>query len=131
MVETLLTNEMIEAGAALIRKMDKRGIRPDAAFWLYSTEQQTWKLVIAEFKVGIKGPKEFYRRIQEILATSPEPEIVDNVSLDDVTLVKPDEPIVALLRKAIRTSPDITGIRFKNNVINGTLIDDAYIYRIT
>ena len=41
----------------------------------------------------------------------------------------PDAPVVALLRTAIRTGPGISGIRFKNNVIDGTLIEDAYIYR--
>jgi hypothetical protein len=50
--------------------------------------------------------------------------------LDDVTLSRPDEPIIALLRTAIHTGPGVGGIRFKNNAINGTLIEDAYIYRM-
>jgi hypothetical protein len=128
MVETILTKEMIESGAALVRSLDERGIKPDAAFWLYFSEQQVWKLVVAEIKVGEEGPKEVYRRIQKILATS---ETARGLSLDDVVLVKPDATIVTLLRMAIRTGPDIAGIRFKSNVINGTLIEDAFIYRVT
>jgi hypothetical protein len=34
------------------------------------------------------------------------------------------------LRTAIRTDSGINGIRFSNNSINGTVIEDAYIYRI-
>lgn len=129
MVETILTKEMIETGATLVRKLDERGLQPDAALWLYSPDVQQWKLVIAEVKVGKKGPKEVYRQIQKILTESAD-EIAE-LSLDDVALAKPDAPIIALLRVAIRTGPGISGIRFKNNVINGTLIEDVYIYRLS
>lgn len=56
MVETSLTNEMIESGAKLVQKLDERGLAPDAAFWLYSPELQAWKLVLAEVKMGKVGP---------------------------------------------------------------------------
>jgi hypothetical protein len=45
--------------------------------------------------------------------------------------VKDNDPIVVLLRKAISTGPGIAGVRFTNNSVNGTFIDDAYIYRLT
>jgi len=129
MVTSLLTKDMIKAGETLVRKLDKRGLRPDSAFWLYLADTQEWKLVIAEAKVSTEGPRELYRIIQSIIATSKggKPE----VSLDTVTLTKSDAAIVSLLKAAIRTGPGISGIRFKNNVINGTVIDDAYIYRLT
>jgi hypothetical protein len=129
MVETNLTKEMIETGATLVRKLDDRGLQPDAALWLYSPDLEQWKLVIAEVKVGKKGPKGVYREIQRILAEFTDE--IGELSLDDVALAKPDAPIIALLRIAVRTGPGISGIRFKNNVINGTLIEDAYIYRLS
>ena len=128
MVDTNLTKEMIETGAALVRKLDESGIKPDAVFWFYFPDKQAWKLVIAEVKVGKQGPKEMYRQIQKILAKFPQE--ISGLSLDDVALAKPDAPMVVLLRVALRTGPEIGGIRFKNNVINGILIEDAYIYRL-
>jgi hypothetical protein len=128
MVETALTKEMIEPGATRVGKLDERGLQPDAALWLYSPDLQQWKLLIAEVKVGKKGPKEVYRQIQKILSESAEE--IGELSLDDVALAKPDAPIIALLRVAVQTGPGISGIRFKNNVVNGTLIEDAYIYRL-
>ena len=65
MVETSLTPELIEAGANLVRKLDERGLAPDAAFWLYFPELQAWKLVLAAVKVGQVGPREVYREVQE------------------------------------------------------------------
>lgn len=129
MVETNLTPELIDAGAALVREMDNVGLQPDAAFWFYFPEIQAWKLVIAEVKVGPEGPREVYRQIQRILGKLPEKPAA--LSLDDITLAKPDAPIVGLLRRALRTGPGISGIRFQHNVIDGTLIEDAYIYRVT
>ena len=52
------------------------------------------------------------------------------LSLDDLALAKPDAPLVTLLRNAVRTGSGIHGIRFSNNVMNGTVIEDAYIYRL-
>jgi hypothetical protein len=128
MVETDLTEEMIKTGAALIGKLDERGMQPDAAFWFYFPDLEAWKLVIAEVKVGKQGPKEVYRQVQKILGKFSRE--LHGLSLDDVALAKPDAPMVAILRVAIRTGPGISGIRFKHNVINGTLIEDAYIYRL-
>jgi hypothetical protein len=126
MVETNLTKELIDTGAKLVQKLDKRGLAPDAAFWLYPPEEQTWKLVLVEVKLAKKGPRAAYAEIQKILESERE---FGNLRLDDLVLEKPDARIVELIRKAMRTGSGITGIRFKNNVIDGTLIDDAYIYR--
>lgn len=128
MVEPNLTKEMIDAGAALIRKLDERGIQPDAALWLYFPDLQTWKLVIAQEKVGVEGPKQLYRQIQELMEELSQE--IHKLSLDDVTLSKPDAPIIALLRMTIHTGPGLSGIRFRDNVVNGTVIEDAYIYRL-
>jgi hypothetical protein len=128
MVKSNLTKEMMDAGAALILKLDESGIQPEAALWLYYPDRQTWKLVIAQAKVGSEGPKKLYSQIQEIMGE--EPEGTPQLSLDDVTLSKPDAPIIMLLRMAIRTGPGISKIRFTDNVIDGTVIEDAYIYRL-
>jgi hypothetical protein len=128
MVEAQITKEMMDIGAAFIRKLDEHGLSPDAAFWLYFPEEEEWKLIIAQVNVGTEGPKRVYQRMQQILADYPDE--ISGLSLDDVTLARPDAPIIVLLRVAIRTGPGISGIRFKNNVINGTLIEDAYIYRM-
>jgi hypothetical protein len=127
MVDTALTEELIEAGATLVRKLDERGLPPEAAFWQYFQEAQVWRLVLAEVKMGTAGPREIYREVQKTLIDDPELELL---RLEDVSISKPDSPTITLLRAAIHTGPGISKIRFKNNVINGTLIEDMYIYRL-
>jgi len=129
MVAKSLTDQMIKAGAALVDSLDKRGLSPDAALWLYLPDQEQWRLVLAEVKLSRQGPRVLYQIINEALRAG-EAESQD-LSLDAIGLARPDSPLIQLLLSAIRTDRGISGIRFTNNVINGTVIDDAYIYRLT
>jgi hypothetical protein len=57
---------------------------------------------------------------------------VEHFSFDSVGLMPPNNSLIALLGMAIQTDADaVAGIRFANNTINGQLIPDAYIYRLT
>ena len=116
MVATQLTPELITEGAKLVEALDLAGIAPDAALWMYFPDVSAWKLLLAEDKVGPEGPRGVYRTI--------------HLSLEDIALAKPDAPLIRLLGQAFTTGPGISGIRFTRNVINGTLIEDAYIYRL-
>jgi hypothetical protein len=120
---------MVDSGATLIQKLDERGLAPDAAFWFYFPDRGEWSLVVAEAKLANEGPRRIYSRILDAISESEEQ--LRGLSLDTVSVVKPDAPIVSLLMVAIRTGPGISGIRFTNNVINGTVVEDAYIYRLT
>lgn len=128
MVETQLTPELIREGAALVEGLDKAGVSPDAALWLYSPDTSAWKLLLAEVKVGADGPREVYRAVQKTLLALRSQ--ITHLSLEDIALAKPDAPIIRLLAQAIATGPGINAIRFTRNVVNGTLIEDAYIYRL-
>ena len=126
MVESDITKEMIDSGAQLVKALDTYGLQPDAAFWIYFPDLEAWKLCILEIKVDRLGPKAVYAQIQKVLTELKE----TSLALDSISVLKTDAPLVGLLRKAIKTGPGISGIRFQKNVINGTLIEDAYIYRM-
>lgn len=128
MVEKQLTPELIKEGEALVQALDSAGVSPDAALWFYFPDISAWKLLLAEVKVGPEGPRESYRTIQRTLNRLRNQ--LAHLSLQDVALVKPDAPPVKLLAQVITTGSGIGGIRFSRNVINGTLIEDAYIYRL-
>lgn len=128
MVDRILTKEMIEAGAALVLKLDDSDIQPDAAFWLYYSDDQKWKLVLAEVTLAAEGPMRIYKKIQETLLNYPDQ--FNELSLQDITLAKPDSATVKSLRHAVQAGPGTSGVRFTNNVIDGNLIDDVYIYRL-
>lgn len=129
MVAKPLTENMIRSGAALVAMLDKRGLAPDAALWFYFPDIGEWKLVLAEVKLSRQGPRVFYKLIQDVISKADPP--LEEVPLDSVALAAPNAPIISLLSSAVQTGPGISGIRFTNNVVNGTVIEDAYIYRLT
>ncbi|MDD5264615.1 MAG: hypothetical protein PHU43_07235, partial [Candidatus Bipolaricaulis sp.] len=128
MVAGMLTEDMVQRGAALIRRLDSQGYSPDAALWLYFSDLEEWKLVLAQAKLSRRGPRAGYEIVQRALSSeTPDP---GQLPLNLVAITKPDAPLITLLSSAIHTDRSIGGIRFTSSVINGTVIEDAYIYRL-
>ena len=128
-VKESLTSEMIDAGAELIRRLDDAGFKLNAGLWLYMEEPNAWRLILASPDVANDGPNKAYKKIQSVMSKIPEDRKV--ISLAHISAVGPDKPIVALLRKAVKTGNGISGVRFTRNAVNGHFIEDSYIYRIT
>lgn len=128
MVAKDLTDAMTKAGKSLILQMDEDGVEVDAAFWLYFSDIQMWKLLLSMPAASSEGPKKAYRKVQKAIGKLGED--AEELSLAQVAVLKPKAPVLHLLRSAVRVGPDIGGVRFTGNVINGQLIEDAYLYRI-
>jgi hypothetical protein len=127
MDKTALVEKDIQEGKGLIEALDKADFQVEAAIWFYLTDSGEWRLLIASPFVEKNGPKKAYSFIQAVLAQLSPP---SGISLKDISVLSPKHHLISLLRIAIRTGPGISGIRFTRNVINNTLIEDAYIYRI-
>lgn len=129
MVKESLTEAMIRAGAELTKKLDELRWPVLASLWLYLSEGNQWKLVLASPLVASDGPKKSYETIQAALGKTPAAE--GAVALSDIGVTDPKNPLIELLHVAINTGPTVGGIRFTRNVINGHFIEDAYIYRLS
>ena len=127
MDKTALVEKYIEDGKKLITGLDEKGFRLDAALWFYLTDSDEWRLLLASPFVEKEGPRKSYNVIQSVLEGLSPPSAI---SLKDISIVSPNYNLIQLLKIAIRTGPGISDIRFTRNVINNTLIEDAYIYRI-
>jgi hypothetical protein len=122
----VLTEQMIEAGEQLIRKLDECKRRPDAALWFYDSDWQRWRLVIADSEVGTKGPKAGYRAIQKLLLKFPEIKLEFN----DVTLVTPYTDSVPIPQGPVRSGNKLTRIHLTHSVVDGTVVEEALVYRL-
>ena len=127
-VREFLSEPMIEAGKRLIERLDESDSDVQAAFWMFFPDEKCWKLIIASESVEHDGPRQFYKRVVEANKKANESESV--VSLHDVSVTDTSDTFVNLLRTAISTGDEISGIRFSRNAINGTFIEDSYIYRV-
>jgi hypothetical protein len=100
--------------------------RVQAAFWWYLPESLEWRLVIATPLVDEKGPLEAYKDIQKVLIWHPDL----NLSLQNISVLSPKDERVKAFRRALKTAPEPVGIRFTRSALNGTYIEDAYVYRL-
>lgn len=124
-VKEQLTEAMIEAGAQLTSKLDEIGLPVTAAFWLYVTDLNEWRLVFASPEVSSNGSRAVYEKIRRAVAELSG----EGIALSNIGVLDPDADLVRLLKFAVRTGPGVNRIRFSKNVINGHFIDDALIYR--
>ena len=123
-----LSEQMKDAGALLVRKLDSAGFPVRAALWFYIPDSNRWRFIVASPLVKANGPRKAYKKIQSIISRLPRDETV--IDLQSISAVDVREPLISLLRTAVRTGDEISGIRFSRNIINGVMIEDAYIYRL-
>lgn len=118
----------IESGKSVLSELDKTGLEISSAFWLYFPDSKEWRLLLAMPALDTEGPKEVYSKIQDVINQHGSNL---NIPLWSIGIISPNNSINQLLRFAIKTGEkSFSDIRFSGNVINGVLIDDAYIYRV-
>jgi len=66
-----------------------------------------------------------YKKITDIIKNK---NLLQKTPIRKLTIISPKDPLIKLLKMAIRTGPKKEKIRFQNNVINIILIEDALIY---
>ncbi len=127
LVTERLTDSMMDAGAKLVARLDKNSADVKSAFWLFLSEEQLWKFIVASPLVDSIGPREYYKKINEANQLAKDSENV--ISLNDIGVSNTKNQVVQILKMAIATGDVISGIRFSRNTINGVFIEDTYIYR--
>jgi len=127
LVTERLSDSMMKAGAKLIERLDVEQAGVKSLFWLYFSEEKTWKLIIASPIVDFEGPRKYYQKV--VAANELAAESEEIISLNNIGVTNTSNQIVQLLKLAMGTGDGISGIRFSKNTINGVFIEDAYIYR--
>lgn len=128
MVKGALVDRLAGVGRKLVELLDEAKLNVTSALWLYRTESSDWILLLASPEVESLGPRAVYEKVQNVFASNRK--ALEPLTLADVVVTGPNEPLLQLLRGAIQTGPGISEIRFTGNRINNTLIEDALIYRL-
>jgi hypothetical protein len=133
MATATLVDNIFEQGKKFLEYLDKQNLDIRVAFWLYQKEINSWKLMLSAPKVDSLGSRFFYSKIlRQLNSFNFQHGPHSLLSPLDIVVLPYSDNFIVLLRRAIKTSPapEISSIRFSNNVIDGTLIDDAFIYRL-
>ncbi len=129
MVKTSLVETDIADGRKLIEALNQLNshFQVQAAFWLYRPEAMEWRLMIATPLIDQRGPFTAYADVQGSLRTISPPL---SVSMQDISVVSPNDKLVKVVRKAVHIPPRAPGVRFGRSRIDDTYIEDAYLYRV-
>jgi hypothetical protein len=123
MVKTPLVEELKPAGQQLLQMLDPHlDIR--AAFWIFREEFNSWRLIIASPLVDEVGAPAVYMKIHPFWTK------IDEFEGSEITVTGLNDPLVRLVSKAVGKREGTKGKRFGPHVVDGTYIEDSYIYRM-
>ena len=126
-LQALRRPAVISLGRRKIVDLPASHFRVRAAFWLYLPESHEWRLIVATPRVDEKGPLETYREIRAVLAAN----LDLNLSLQNISVVSPKDPLVKAFQDALKLAPDPEGVRFTRNTMDGKYVEDSYVYRLS
>ncbi|MCF7965344.1 MAG: hypothetical protein K9L79_07370 [Methylobacter tundripaludum] len=122
------SDEMLLAGESLIKRLDETDSQVQAAFWLLDSEDKTWKLTIVSPLVESEGPRNYYKRINDINESAKPDENV--IALHDISVSDTDNRIVKAIKRSVLGDAILGNNRLGRNTLGGVYIEDMYLYRM-
>ncbi len=124
-----LTFDRIEAGERLLRRLEERGSSVPAALWSYAADINEWRLYMTIRASSLQGSATGVELVSQAI-TSLRSEEDFPLTRQDISPVNGDHAVIASLAGALGTGPTISRLRIQGTKVNGTLIEDALIYRL-
>ena len=121
-----LNREMIDAGSALVDKLESERFNATAALWLYFEESERWKMVVGSPDVEKLGPRKVYEKIQAVLDGMQDDST--GLILSNIRAVGDKAYPIKALREHAAKSGGVEAGRVRGPV-SGAYID-AYIYKV-
>ncbi|WP_019866646.1 hypothetical protein [Methylovulum miyakonense] len=121
------SKEMVVAGENLIKRLDESDAQVQAAFWLLDDKEKTWELTIVSPLVESEGPRNYYKRINDINESTNSEEVI---SLHDIRVSDTNNRIVKALKRSVLGTAILGNNRLGKNFIGGVYFEDMYIYRM-
>jgi hypothetical protein len=113
---------MIKIGESLLRLLREQRFPFRAALWLYLSEAEECRLVLAVPKARAEGKLKLYKQIQSVLAKGS-----GLLPLSSITVVDAKDPLVYSAAPAVKVG-NVGGHKFSSGTINGRYFEGAYIY---
>lgn len=124
MATTILVDDMIKAGEALVEALDDANVEVRSAFWFYDREDEDWQLIVGMPLVDEAGPARAYEVIRGVLKQLGLP-----LFLRQISVRSPKDELVDLIRQGLPTPPGIHSMRVMRSAIRSVPIEDVFIYR--
>jgi hypothetical protein len=127
MGQALLVNVDLDAGAEILRIMDKAGVKVSVAAWIVLDEYGDWRLLLSSRPLDAAGPGKASGLVFDALVAADFP-----VERTPAILILPTtDPTVRTLRRTLAKAKTVEGMRLGGQMIGKRWVEDAYVYRIS
>lgn len=128
MATATLLNYEIEEGQRLIDALNSSGLSTDSALWIYSSDSESWHLMLSSEICDREGTLKAYREILTVFR-DVQPEL--KIDWTSLIAVSPKNELIEDLRQSqLQWHRNLSGRRLTDNMVDGTRVDDGYIYQI-
>lgn len=127
MSQALLVNIDLDAGAEILRIVDKAGVNVSVALWVNLDEYSDWRLLMSSRQFDVAGPHKASGLVFDALNAAGFP-----VEKTPTILILPmADPTVRSLRRIVAKAKTVEGMRLGGQQIGNRWVEDAYVYRIS
>jgi hypothetical protein len=121
----LVDKTSIDLGRRVIAALNRQGIGVAVGLWAFASQSEEWQLTIATSLVDELGPLAAYGKVQKALQKA---RIEDEFPLRRIFLRSPKDRVLQSLQKESRAL-EREDYRLVNASIEGSFVEDAYLYR--
>lgn len=122
------SEEMLLTGETLIKRLDESKAKVAAAFWVQEEKDKAWELTIVSPLVESEGPRNFYKRINDINESAKAEEKV--ISLHDIRVSNTNNRFVKAIKNSVLGNAILGNNRLGKNFLSGVYFEDMYLYRM-
>jgi hypothetical protein len=127
MGQALLVNVDLDAGAEILRIMDRAGVRVSVAAWIVLDEYGDWRLLLSSRQLDAAGPGKASGLVFDALVAADFP-----VEKTPTILILPTtDPTVRTLRRIFSKARTVEGMRLGGQMIGKRWVEDGYVYRVS
>lgn len=117
----------ISRGSELLGALDRAKLKVGVALWMFLSEYEDWRLVVAARQFDALDLRDSYRLLNDTLAAAGfTPEKTPPILILPMT-----DPSVKELRRLFAKTRSVEGMRLGGQMIGDRYVEDAYIYRIS
>lgn len=129
LVSDVLTEQMIRAGEAIVKRLDLLPVIVDDVFWYRRSEEVDWKLVLAMPGLSFYGPLVGYGHVESLLLSIPGDVLIPD--LDQIALLDTNVAPVQALRHSLKAPFQRSQYGLNKVWLERVYFEGFYIYRLT
>lgn len=114
------------SGLELVSALDRSELSIRVALWLYSSEHEDWRFVLASPRLDAAKPAETYGLVHDAFDAA-------GIALERtpaLMILKMSTPFIRALRRLFAKARSVEGMRLGAQLIGDRFVPDALVYRI-